>query len=171
MWPRVCLATARLTLTAWVGAAVLFVVIGVQTATSKDDNLNKSKVKDSLVLVRFPTYYAFGFTLVTISGIALLAGRNRLGLCGRRFRIAILLLAAGLAVMAADYIWIYSPLEKMITPPGSTRPARFVALHNASMYINATHIGLFLLAAIVICWPRSDMNIPKAHAAGNATRD
>ena len=45
------------------------------------------------------------------------------------------------------------PLEAMITPPGQARPMEFGQLHIRSEIVNATHIGLCLLAAFAVCWP------------------
>ena len=47
------------------------------------------------------------------------------------------LLIVAFAMMIVDYVWIYTPLVEMITPPGKARPSQFVDYHNGSKWINA----------------------------------
>lgn len=145
---------ARLLLAAWVGAAVLFVVTGVREVTTKNPFLNNSPVKDSLVVVRFPAYYAAGFAAVggAILGTLLCAG----GVLPRWRKWAVVgLLVVAMGAMVADYFWVYQPLLEMVTPPGKSKPASFVDLHEASKRINTVDVGLCLLAAMIISWPIS----------------
>lgn len=149
------LTTARFCLCAWVGAAVLFVTTGVREVTATECKyLNQSPVKDELVAVRFPAYYAFGFALLGVS-VAALALLGRSSLPRRRRRIVLTLTAAALVMMIADYVWIYRPLLEMITPPGRARPWQFVQYHDWSKYVNAADLGLCLIAAILISLPHS----------------
>lgn len=147
---RVCLMLARLCLSAWVGAAALFVVDGVRQVRVPEFG---SAVKDRLALVRFPAYYLFGFALVGLSLACLAALWCSPHLARGRHALATLLVAASLAIMACDYTLVYHPLERMVTPPGGVKPAEFVTLHARSEQINSLHVGLCLLAAVVICWP------------------
>jgi len=168
---RFLLTTARLALAAWVGGAALFVITGIREVTTDDPHLNQSAVKDALVAVRFPAYYAFGFTLVGVA-LACVAAlpRNRLLWTprprkdatrrtqpGLRRRLLLLLLVAALLLMTADYVWVYRPLEAMVTPPGQARPARFIEYHRTSKWINAAGLGVSLFTAALLSWPvRSD---------------
>jgi len=147
------LATARLTLAAWVGAAGLFVVTGVREVTTDEGYLRDSAVRDALVAARFPAYYAFGFSLVATGTVCvvLLPG-DHFG-SSRRKAVVLGLLCAVLLLMAVDYVAIYRPLLEMVTPPGQVRPARFVQYHSASKWINAVDIGMCVVAAVLLCWP------------------
>jgi len=58
---RVPLMLARFLLSAWFGAATLFVIIGVREVRFVGFD---SAMRDQLVLLRFPAYYACGFTLL-----------------------------------------------------------------------------------------------------------
>jgi hypothetical protein len=150
---RFLLTTARLALAAWVGGAALFVITGVREVTTSDPHLNQSAVKDALVAVRFPAYYAFGFTLLAVA-LACIAALPRMRLLPTLRRWLLLLLpAAALLLMIADYVWVYRPLEAMVTPPGKARPAEFVEYHAASKWINAAGLGVSLLAAVLVSWP------------------
>lgn len=147
------LATARIALTAWVGAAALFVVVGIREVTSERTELQSSPVKDALVLVRFPAYYACGFALVTLS---LLGSLTAGSLSGKRRWLIVLLVGTSLVLMITDYFWVYRPLAEMITPPGKARPGQFVAYHEASKWINAAGIALCFVAAVLLSLPRRD---------------
>ena len=58
---RLGLAVARLASAAWVGAAMLFVITAVREVRHPGFD---SSTKDTLALLRFPAYYAFGFVVV-----------------------------------------------------------------------------------------------------------
>lgn len=142
---------ARLSVTAWIGAAVLFVAVGVREVTSPDFS---HEVKDRLVLLRFPLFYLAGFTLV---GLALLSSliltvqerprrRRVLGMVG--------LLSLALAGMTVDYTGTYLPLVRQITPPGQPRTAEFQTLHRRSTRVNTVSLTLCLIAACLANWPR-----------------
>jgi hypothetical protein len=138
---RLCLTLARVLLSAWVGAATLFVINGVRMVTSGHFD---SMARDHLSLIRFPPYYVFGFLAVG-TGLVLLilaAGYPR--------RLGIGLLILSLILMFVDYFGVYLPLAAMITPPGHVRPSQFDWYHRASMVINMAHVGLCLIAAILI---------------------
>jgi hypothetical protein len=145
---RLAIAVARFALSAWVGAAALFVVTGVREVRSP---LLDSYTRDVLVGIRFPSYYLFGFSLVGLATLATLTGSwltpaNR----GRQFALAFLTVSA-LALMMADYFAIYLPLVEMITPPGESRPAEFLAYHTASKWVNLVSVSLCALAALIVC--------------------
>lgn len=147
---KLALAVARLALSAWVGAAVLFVITSVREVRHGGFD---SATRDVLAAVRFPPYYAFGFVLVGI-GLFGTAIAWQQGAIRRRRALAVLgLVAAALLLMVVDYVWVYSPLRETITPPGQTKPARFASLHAASEWINTVDVTLCLVAAALLNWP------------------
>ncbi len=156
MRARAGLAMARFCLAAWVGAATLFVVTGVRVAISKQVDLNNSEVIDALVAVRFPSYYLFGFALVSLAGLGLIAAWRHPGLGRIRIWTCSGLIAASLVLMLFDYFSIYLPLIEMVTPAGKAKPSEFTAYHEASKHINSVDVGLLLIAAILLCWPVSN---------------
>jgi hypothetical protein len=73
---RFLLLLARFVLAAWFGAATLFVIVGVREIRFQQFS---PTIRDELVLIRFPAYYACGFTLLGIALVsqALLIARGR----------------------------------------------------------------------------------------------
>ena len=145
------LMTSRLFLVAWIGGAALFVVTSIAEQRSPEFD---SAAKDRLATVRFPLYYQFGAlclsTSIVATGIAAVTGKRE----NRKRLIAgltLCLVSAGVA--AYDYVEVYQPLQKAITPPGQVRGPDFITLHERSAFVNEIHISLALLAAIVICLP------------------
>lgn len=145
---RICLCLARFLLSAWIGAAVLFVINGVSTIGKVP-----SPVLDQLLVIRFPNYYRVGFVCVAVSLGALLCSAFRPLLPRWRHVIPVLLVVAALGLMCYDYTQVYLPLEALVTPPGQPRPMEFGPLHERSKTINAIHVGLCLFAALLLCWP------------------
>lgn len=151
---RLSLLIARFSLAAWVGAAALFVITGVREVRS--DQIDGT-TKDVLVLIRFPSYYTFGFVSV---GAAMLATAVFTSTSPSKTRgvVAGSLIAIALVLMAADYHSIYQPLVDVITPPGQPRSQQFERLHNASKWINMADVSLCLVAASMMCAPtRSEL--------------
>lgn len=146
-----CLTVLRLSLAAWTGAAALFVITSVAEQTAPEFG---SLIRDQLAAIRFPLYYQFGFAVL---GTALIAG----GLAGylsrgcqrKRVLAAVLLTGLSLAGAAADYVWVYRPLQALITPPGRARDQQFILLHQRSRQANEVHISLAVLAAVIACLP------------------
>jgi len=160
---RLGLTIARLSATAWVGAAALFVVTALREVMCPGFD---SVTKDTLALLRFPAYYAFGFTLVTLALVGALVesiGRPSSDDKGsaiplrskvtRRVLAAAGLLALVLLMMLADFAVVYRPMVDMITPPGRAHPAEFLSYHRVSMWVNCGDIGLCTVAAVLLCWP------------------
>ena len=135
---------ARFSTAAWFGAAVLFVVVGVTEVTKGGFD---SATKDKLVAVRFPAFYLFGFTLITLSWIGTWIARDVPELPKFRRLATMIALAVAMALMIVDYLTIYRALLDMVHPPGSTKPAHFIHLHEASKWINLAGL-LFCLIAI-----------------------
>lgn len=55
---KILTGAARFALSAWVGAAALFVVVGIKEVRGSEFD---SVTRDLLVGLRFPSYYTFGF--------------------------------------------------------------------------------------------------------------
>jgi hypothetical protein len=142
--------TARFCTAAWVGAAILFVIVAVRQVTSPDFD---TATKDRLALLRFPIYYACGFGLTGMALATTIAGGQEV--MGREVQsTAIVLLAAALCVMGYDYLQVYQPMAELITPPGLTKTAAFDALHRQSEIINLIQLGLVFMASITLSWSR-----------------
>ena len=144
------LTISRFCLTAWVGAAVLFVVTAVAETMSPEFT---SETKSTLAILRFPFYYAAGFGLVSAALISGLLFGSHWSVGGFRRWIYRFLLVLALGLMLVDYLAVYQPLERMLSASEEARPAEFETYHRASMYVNAGHVGLCVFASLLICWP------------------
>ena len=154
---RLALLIARFAASAWVGAAVLFVINGVQQATSGKID---STTTDQLVALRFPAYYVLGFSLVGAAWVGSAFSGEQLSF--RRRGAVLGLLGLALGVMLFDYLVVYLPLAEMITPPGKPRPQGFQTLHHWSKIINSVDVGLVLLGALLVNWPGRVGHVPDA---------
>ncbi len=160
---RVVLLLVRWTLSAWVGAAVLFVAVGVREVTSPEFT---SEIKDRLVLLRFPLFYATGFALVGSAwvGLGWLAATSRdrrwIWVCG------LVMVTLALGGMLADYLLIYLPLETLVNPPGQPRTQRFLGLHQWSSRVNTVNLAICLAASLWLGWPWSEGYRRSSGAAG-----
>jgi len=145
------LTIARLFLVAWIGGAALFVITSIAEQRRPEFD---SAAKDRLATVRFPLYYQFGAyclgaSIVATTIAAATAKReNRIRLIAS---LTLCILSAGIA--AYDYVEVYLPLQKAITPPGQVRGPEFITLHERSATVNEIHISLAMLAAILVCMP------------------
>ncbi len=146
---RICLTIARFALSAWIGAAALFVVTSIAEQRSTAFG---SDVKNVLATLRFPAYYLFGFVLVGLGLVGGAMGVDRLRQRRRWFAIVSCLMLA-LLLMLVDYFAVYSPLYAIVTDPSGVRDARFMQLHRWSEQINTIDVALCLIAAIAACWP------------------
>ncbi len=145
---KLFLFIARFSITAWLGAAILFVVLTVMEILSGQFD---SIVLDSLVLLRFPIYYAFTFTLLAISlaaGIACWFGSK-----GKICKLFTVLVAVSLLILTGDYFWVYRPLEAMLTPLGVPRSPDFPFYHKLTEALNSVAMLINLIAACRINWP------------------
>ena len=147
---RFGLFLARSCTAAWIGAASLFVVVGVMEVTRGGFD---STTKDLLVAIRFPSYYTFGTVLVSLAIIGTWFAGNTPPLSRTRRTASMGLLIGALGLMAADYVWIYSPLLQMVTPPGRGRPSGFAQYHEASKWINFAGLFLCCVPAWLLNWP------------------
>ena len=146
---RVCLIIARVALSAWIGAAALFVVTSIAEQRSTAFG---SDVKNVLATLRFPSYYCFGFALVGLGLAAGAIGVDRLQ-NQRRWMSLVGCLALALVLMLVDYFAVYSPLYAIVTDPSGVRDARFLQLHRWSEQVNTIDVTLCAIAAVAACWP------------------
>jgi len=153
------LVLIRFCLSAWVGAAIIFVITGVQDVTFQPFD---SLVRDQLITLHFPAYYTIAWVLLAGSFLGCLGIGSKDLISRRRANLIFCLVVIVLGISLIDYFWIYSPLEAMITPPGSPRPAEFRTYHQASKYINSLNILLSLIAAILVNLPVKRQNQPEA---------
>lgn len=145
-----CLTIARITLPAWIGAAVLFVCTSVseQISTAYD-----SDVKNTLAVIRFPWFYGFGFGLLATGLVCGAIGIDRTQHRGR-WNLFVFTLVATLLLMSIDYATIYSPLFEIVSRPDGVRDARFQQLHRWSEQINTADLLVCLIAVVTICRPQ-----------------
>ncbi|MFO1022358.1 MAG: hypothetical protein U0903_16935 [Planctomycetales bacterium] len=140
-----CVPLCRICITAWVGAAVLFVMVAIKPVRSPAlDSLTKSR----LVIELFPGYYTIGFSLLIVGVLAGLITWTA-PTSGRAYRAGVILALLGLLAMTVDWFTIYKPLEQMIhvqLSEGTAPPAEFRSYHIASWIINAVSVGLCALA-------------------------
>jgi hypothetical protein len=155
--PRAALFVARFCSSAWIGAAVLFVIVGILEVTRGGFD---AATKDALVALRFPAFYLTGAVLVGAAWLATCLARDRSELSQRRQVVAVFSLLAVFAVMALDYAFIYQPLLAMVTPPGVEKTTAFKQYHNASKYVNLFGLGLTLVASVSLNLPRANINRP-----------
>lgn len=144
------LVLIRFCLSAWVGAAVIFVITGVQDVTYQPFD---SLMRDQLISLHFPVYYTMAWILLGGTFLGCLGIRNKELISRGRANLIFCLVVIILGMSLVDYFWIYSPLETMITPPGNPRPANFRVYHQASKYVNSINILLSLVAAVLINLP------------------
>ena len=145
---KLFLFLARLSITAWLGAATLFVAVTVVEIRSGE---LESLVLDTLVLLRFPVYYLFTFLLLPTSLVAGVAcwilSRGKIG------KIFTVLIAFSLLILIGDYYWVYLRLEGMLTPLGVPRPPDFPFYHKLTETLNSLAMLINLIASGVINWP------------------
>lgn len=147
---RVALFLARFCSSAWIGAATLFVIVGVLEVTRGGFD---STTKDVLVGIRFPPFYTSATILVTLAWGGACLAEYHPELTTRRRAIAILSLLIVLGLLSIDYNWIYLPLSAMVNPPGQAKPMNFVKLHEASKYINLAGLAFSWIAAFALNLP------------------
>lgn len=147
---HVLLFLARVSPTLWLGAATLFVIVGVREVTSEAFN---STVRDQLVAIRFPAYYIAGglLQILTLAGIALVDLPDELP---RSRRLIVLFTSIGLLVLLAiDFCWVYLPLLNEISPPGMTRSDTFYFLHRLSTLLNGMNWLGTAFIMVLMNWP------------------
>lgn len=141
---------ARFCTTAWFGAATLFVVVGVTEVTRGGFDV---AVKDRLVAIRFPAFYLFGFTLISLGWIGAWLARGLHEFSRKRRAIVLFSLALAMVLMITDYVTIYRALLDMVQPPGSPKTAQFAQYHEASKWINLAGLFFVLVSVKMLSWP------------------
>ena len=152
---NICLTLSRFAISAWVGAACLFVVTTLKEVHSPQLD---SVAKAELAVLRFPVYYMFAFGLVAVAVVTFAAAPHSISKVRRILSVGIAALV--LLLTTIDYFWIYQPLAGMTAAVQEARPAEFVALHQASKWINTTQICISLVAALLLCWPAGGVQEP-----------
>jgi len=140
---------------------VLFVVSVVREVTTPFEMV----VKNQLVTLRFPVFYAFGFVLL---GLAFAMSLALSLLQDRRLKAlgAIAVLSGlSLLVMLFDYLRVYVPLEAMVLSPQHVIPPEFFSLHQWSKWVNLVTATLSLIAAMISVW-----DVPE-HTASESTSE
>jgi hypothetical protein len=141
------MAIARLSLAAWLGAAVFFVAVAIRPIRSPELDTPHKALLASLL---FPGYYAFGFTLLGLAWILILLVRPR------RWIWQIGCVTVALALATTDWFMIYGPLAEMTRLQWTEQAApaaSFRDYHIASMVINATGMLFSAVAAVLSCLP------------------
>ena len=159
------LVFAKLCMSAWVGAGLLFVIVAVRDVTSPSLS---SLTKSQLVLLRFPAYYVFGMAIWLLSMVSLLIAFGHQTLQKWQWGLTLLLLGIAGAVLLIDYYYIYIPLAEITRQFDQPRTPRFDYYHKASMWVNTLQLALTLMAAILIStpiWYPPDKALPGNSAA------
>jgi len=145
---NLCFTLSRFAISAWVGAAALFVVTTLREVHSPQLD---SATKSELAVLRFPGYYMFAFSLVTAALVFAVCGAGAMGKARRWISIGLVGLV--LILTGVDYLWVYQPLAEMTAAVEEARPASFVDYHRASKWLNTAQVSLAAIAALVMCWP------------------
>lgn len=139
------LALLRFSLCAWVGAAALFVITGILEVTSSEI---EPAIKNHLAAIRFPAYYAVGFSLVGLAAVCAVALRGRFQ-SARRGMLIVGLLAAVVLLMTGDWFFVFCPLLDLMQLPDARETSEFASYHEWSKNLNFVSVGLCLVAAVV----------------------
>ena len=136
---------ARLSLSVWLGAALLFVTVAIKPIRAPE---LESPYRAFLAGLLFPGSYAFGVVL-------LMTGFFSTCLCSLKWKLTILF-ATGLAIALGviDWFLIYSPLAEIARQQWVAQaapPASFRNYHLASMAINAVTLICSAAAAMLAC--------------------
>ena len=157
------LALLRFSLCAWVGAATLFVITGIREVTSPEI---APATKNLLASIRFPAYYAIGFTLVVLAAVCAVPLRGKVRPASRGTSI-VALLAVVLLLMVGDYVFVFQPLLDLMELPDARDKPEFTLYHNWSKYVNFASVGLCLVTAVLVS---RDPGFEKA-AAGQKSKE
>jgi len=160
--PHAALFVARFCSSAWLGAATLFVIVGIREVTRGGFD---AATKDTLVALRFPAYYLTGAFLVGAAWLGTCLAAKQTELSSRRRTVALFSLLAVLTVMVLDYHFVYQPLlvMVMVMPPGVDKTSAFTQYHQASKYVNLLGLTLCFVASVALNWPGS----PPRHGESN----
>ncbi len=157
---RVCLATMRLCLSAWLGISVFFVMLTIGLHHSPHF---PAPVKFDFPKVLFPLYYGFEFSLLgTAFGCACVGMWN--GRVGKVRRLALLaFLFAGVGLALLDYLAVYRKLVVILSNPTEVPAMQFVESHETSRRLNMIVLALTTAATTIALWPEM-LNKPESSA-------
>jgi hypothetical protein len=148
---RFCLCT-------WLGVALLFnvAVLGVLESLLYDPPPISKFSQPQYFL---PSY--FGLALALLGGALLCAFGSlwsaRIGLV-RRWAM-LLLVALALAMVAADYLFVYRGLVEIFAAT-TLRASDVVTLFQFYRLLKRAVLGVSIVAAILAVWPESDADLP-----------
>ena len=164
MLSRFCLSMQRFLLSAWIGAAVLFVITSV--AEQQFPGF-EPEIRNQLATIRFPKYYAMGFVVV-LASLGCSVGRLSSGTRSKTDRAVLGLLVLAGVTMLIDFVFIYRPLHAMMIDLQRPRDTEFQWYHQASKYINSFGILLTFVAAILVCRNMDGPPSPEAPSQTNS---
>lgn len=123
----------------------------------------ESILLDRLILIRFPIYYAFSFTMI---GLATLSGSFYCILFPtlRTMKIGASMILLTLLILIGDYLFVYSELASMLQPVGSPRPHNFHGYHVLTERLNALAVLMGIAGAILVNLPQPAVNAEKPAA-------
>ena len=175
-------ALARMASAAWVGAAVLFVIVSVSQIRHFDpqraepaaaapeesnageklpphlqlDTLQRKHVIAQLALLRFPFYYETGAVLLGVSLFSA-AFLRRTYLKASRWTFVMVFLMGACGFLAYDWQNVYQPLrhitQKIANDPAAEVDPLFQTLHEHSKQVNGAQLVLTFLASLLMCLP------------------
>jgi hypothetical protein len=153
--PRLCSMLCRLSLAAWFGAGVLFLMIVLGLRNS---DLFSDEARFNHPRVLFPLYYQLELPLLVVGMIAGWMGIRSAGKTRDRHSwIGVACLATmALALATFDFAAVYRPLSAMLESQVLTM--QFTPLHHASRWLNAAVLLLTGLAAGWAAW----LDVPRA---------
>jgi hypothetical protein len=172
-------ALARMASAAWIGAAVLFVVVavtqtkhfspqeakgggeatyaaGILVPPPQLDAPLRKHVVAQMALLRFPFYYWAGGILLGLSWVSAVFLRGTY-LKTSRWLLVMLFLSGACGLLAYDWQNVYRPLEslteKIASDPSAEPDPMFGTLHEHSKQVNGAELALTFLASLLLCLP------------------
>lgn len=144
---KLCLILFRFCPTAWVGAAVLFVLATIAMARSPEID---AEMTMTLTAIRFPVYYSMEFSLLAVAFLTGLISRKSPELGRLRGTAAVVLVGIALGMAVSDYLFIYRPLAEMMRQ--QTLTDSFRSMHEGSKHINSSIVLVTFFAALLVNW-------------------
>lgn len=176
-------ALARMASAAWVGAAVLFVIVAVdQTKYIKSDDLIvemepaadagaateaepkalavapdiKTRLIAQFARRRFELYYVTGGILIGVAWFSSLFLRRRY-LKASRWMLVMVFLSGAAGMMAYDWRAVYGQLkaenELILRNPQVAEDGKFQTLHEHSKMVNGAELLLTFVGSLLLCLP------------------
>lgn len=146
MMSRLLITLLRVSLSLWVGGAILYVVTSV---AEQRHSAFDSSIRDQLAAVRFPLYYIYCWMTLGVACAAAVSLTLAPGPRSKSLLLVTTVCCLSMAFAIYDYFRVYLPLLQLITPPGKARTQDFEGLHDLSRQINELHLSLAAIAAVV----------------------